>query len=301
MTKNNLKSSVGDEAMITVAVVQMPVVLGDKEKNLAKTAELSRRAVNDGAKLLVFPELCNTGYVFNSRQEVINLAEKVPDGNSILFWEALATELQVYMILGVLEVDAGKFYNTAVLIGPDGYIGSYRKLHLFYREKLYFEPGNLGLPIFSLPFGRVGLLLCYDLRFFEAGRILMLQGADIICAPTNWLVLFDRFGFDEHGFAMQHYATMVMANINNIFIACANRVGQERDTTFFGKSLIVSPSGWPIGGLASESGEEILLAKINLMEARIGKSKNEFNDIIRDRRHDVYDEMLGYLGHRYPY
>ena len=112
---------------------------------------------------------------------------------------------------------------------------------------------------------------------------------------------FDRFGFDEHGFAMQHYATMVMANINNIFIACANRVGLERDTTFFGKSLIVSPSGWPIGGLASESGEDILLAKINLMEARIGKSKNEFNDIIRDRRHDVYDEMLGYTGYRYPY
>ena len=291
----------GSEADLTLAVIQMPVALGDKEKNLAQTAAMARRAAKDGAQLLVFPELCNTGYVFNTRQEASALAEQVPGGHSTVFWSKLAAELNIYLAAGLIEEEKDKLYNTSVLIGPQGLIGSYRKLHLFHEEKLFFEPGNLGLPVFDLPFGRVGMLLCYDLRFFEAGRILMLKGADLICVPTNWLVLFDRQGFDERGYAMQNYASMVMANTNSIFLACANRVGTERGTTFFGRSMIVGPSGWPLEGPAGEKEEKILLARINLSDARTGKTKSKYNDVVRDRRHDVYGEMLGYPEQRFPY
>lgn len=286
----------GEEGKVKIAVVQMPVLFGKVKENLARAASLARQASIQGAELIIFPELCTTGYVFNSRREAAALAEPVPDGESTVFWRQLASELNVYLVAGLAEKEDSFLYNTAILVDPAGFVGRYRKLHLFNEEKLFFEPGNLGLPVFNLPWGRIGLILCYDLRFFETGRILMIRGADLICVPTNWVTLFDRQGFDQHGYAMQHYAAMVMANTNQIFIACADRIGRERGTEFLGKSILVGPSGWPLCGPASVDQEEILISDINLSEARLNKSRNQLDDIIKDRRRDVYDEMLGYVG-----
>lgn len=295
------KQKPGREAEVTVAAIQMPVALGDKDKNLNKIAELAQTAVKGGAELLVFPELCTSGYTFNSRQEVAELAEDATGGESIKLFKKLARDLQAYMVFGFIEHEECCFYNSAAVVGPFGLAGIYRKLHLFYEEKLFFEPGNLGLPVFNLPWGKVGVLICYDLRFFEAGRILMLKGADIICVPTNWVVLFDQQGIDEQGYCMQNYAAMVMANTNQLYLACANRIGEERGTSFLGRSMIIGPTGWPLNGPASGDKEDILLSTVNLSDSRRGKIRNNLNDLVRDRRTDIYDEMLGYQGERYPF
>ena len=163
--------------------------LGCKEENVAKTLEMIREAAQKGANLITLPELCNTGYMFNSRQEVYDCAELVPGGPTCTAWEEIAKELNVYLVAGITEVDADgvRCFNTAVLIGPNGYIGKHRKLHLWYDDKIFFEPGDLGYQVFQTPIGRIGMLICFDMWYFEDFRLLALKGADIVCCPTNWV------------------------------------------------------------------------------------------------------------------
>lgn len=283
----------GLETEVSIAAVQMDVQLGKVNENLESTIKLVKEAALRGGEIIVLPELCNTGYVFNNYREVQLVAETVPGGKSVSLWSELARQLGVYIVAGIMEKCGNNFYNSSVLIGPEGLMGLYRKIHLFAEEKLFFTPGDLGLPVFKLPFGNVAMLICYDLRFFEAIRILMLKGADLICVPTNWIVLFDKKGIDERGYSMQNYIVMTLANTNQIFMCCANRIGMERGVEFFGRSMIVGTSGWPIAGPASGQNEEILLAKVNLGESKINKTRSMLNDIIKDRRTDIYDEMLG--------
>jgi predicted amidohydrolase len=181
-------------------------------------------------------------------------------------------------------------YNSAVVIGPTGYLGTFRKVHLWNEENLYFEPGDLGFPVFHTPIGRLGVAICYDGWFPETYRMCALQGADIVCVPTNWVPIPGQA--DGHQ-AMANILAMAAAHSNSMFIACADRVGIERDQPFEGQSVIVSYTGWPIAGPASRDREEIIMAEINLSEARRKRNWNAFNQVLRDRRTDVYDEMLG--------
>ena len=176
------------------------------------------------------------------------------------------------------------------LIGPDGYIGTFRKVHLWNEENLFFEPGDLGFPVFHTAIGRIGIAICYDGWFPETFRLCALQGADIVCVPTNWV---QNPGQAQGREAMANILAMAAAHCNSIFIACADRVGSERGQPFEGQSLIVSYTGWPVVGPASRDTEDILIAEIELGEARRARNWNAFNQVLRDRRSDLYDEMLG--------
>ena len=176
------------------------------------------------------------------------------------------------------------------MIGPEGYIGTFRKVHLWNEENLFFEPGDLGFPVFHTPIGRIGVAICYDGWFPETFRLCALQGADIVCVPTNWVPIP---GQAEGREAMANILAMAAAHSNSIFIACADRVGVERGQPFEGQSLIVSYTGWPVAGPASRDAEDILIAEVDLGEARRKRNWNAFNQVLRDRRADVYDEMLG--------
>lgn len=277
---------------VTVAALQFGPVLGDKEINIRTSIEQIERAVDTGAELVVLPELCNTGYHLNDYKEALLWGEEIPSGRTVTAWAEVAKRRNVYIIAGLLEREGNKYFNSAVVIGPDGFIGTYRKTHLFGREKLFFQPGDCGLPIFNLPFGRIGVLICYDLRFFETIRILTLLGADLICVPTNWVLGFDTRVNDNY--IMHNYVAMTAANINQVFIACASRVGSERGTTYLGRSIIVGPSGWPIQGPASPNDQDTLIANLELGEAITGKIKSSYNDVLRDRRIDLYANLLGY-------
>jgi N-carbamoylputrescine amidase len=279
----------GRESVVKVAAIQMHPRVGDKRHNQDESRRLIGLAAEQGVQLAVLPELSSSGYIFNSRAEVAALAEPVPSGSTCELWMALAREHNMYIAAGICEVEAGRFYNTAVLVGPEGCVGKYRKTHIWDEEKLFFEPGNLGYPIFHLPFGRVGLMVCYDGWHPEVPRILALQGADIICDPTCW-VLVPGIVTAEN--PVSAYVHMAHAHVNNIFMICADRCGVERGCTFLGNSCIVGPSGF-IAGPASMDRTEIKAAEVNLAQARY-KHWTALADPFADRRTDLYDSLLGY-------
>jgi predicted amidohydrolase len=257
---------------------------------VAHSLELIDRAASRGADLVVLPELANTGYMFASRKEAFGLAEPIPGGPSVAAWAERAARHGMHIVAGITERSGPDLYNSAVVIGPEGYIGTFRKVHLWNEENLFFEPGNLGFPVFHTPIGRIGVAICYDGWFPETFRLCALQGADIVCVPTNWVPIP---GQAEGREAMANILAMAAAHSNSIFIACADRVGVERGQPFEGQSLIVSYTGWPVVGPASRDAEDILIAEVDLGEARRKRNWNAFNQVLRDRRVDVYDEMLG--------
>ena len=285
-------------SLVRVAVVQFDPQVGtqNRQSNLDTSLSLALQAVNNGANLIVLPELANTGYLFSNRQEAFQHAEPIPDGPSLRAWMDFARDRQVYLVAGLAEREGMQLFDTAVLLGPDGLIGKYRKAHLWNKEKLWFSPGNLGFPVFETPIGRIGLLICWDIWFPEVPRILTQQGADIICSLNNWVWTPPPL-FDEAGKCMASYLTMTAAHVNNVFIAAANRIGEEYGGRYLGCSLIAGTNGWPIGKVASPNEQDILYADIDLSTARSAPIWNDLNDLQRDRRVDLYDGMLGYRHH----
>jgi N-carbamoylputrescine amidase len=144
--------------------------------------------------------------------------------------------------------------------------------------------------VFHTELGRLGVMICYDGWFPEAYRLLAMQGVDIVCMPTNWVPMPEQPADRP---AMATTLAMASAHSNGMNIVCANRTGTERGQPFVGQSVIVGAQGWPLAGPASHDGEEILYARINLKASRQARHLNAFNDVLRDRRDDIYDPMLG--------
>ncbi|BDA84864.1 hydratase [Aureimonas sp. SA4125] len=278
------------EAEVTVAVIQMEPVFGETARNVAHSIAMIEKAAGQGGQLMVLPELCNTGYVFASRAEAMALAEDIPSGPSTQAWMEVAARLNLHIVAGITERAGDLLYNSAVIVGPEGLIGRFRKMHLWADEALFFTPGDLGFPVFDTAIGRIGCHICYDCWFPESFRLAALQGAEIVCVPTNWVPIP---GQDPKREAMANILVMAAAHSNSVFVAAADRVGTERGQPFIGQSLIASYTGWPVAGPASPTDEEILLATVNLADARRKRNWNAFNQVLRDRRTDSYAEMLG--------
>jgi predicted amidohydrolase len=279
----------GHESVVTVAAIQTHAAAGEKTSNNDQELEAIHRACDEGATMLVLPELGNSGYIFNSRDELSDLAEPAFGGETTSMWAQVARERGVYICGGLAEVDRGRFFNSAVLVGPEGFIGRYRKVHLWDEEKLFFEPGDLGLNVFHLPFGRVGVMICYDGWHPEVARILKLSGADLILDPTCW-VLVPEVVTPEN--PVSAYVHMALAHVNSLFIVCADQCGIDRGCTFLGRSCIAGPAGFVAGPAAFESPETVI-AEINLAAARYHNWTSLANPFA-DRRTDLFDNMLGY-------
>ncbi|GAB3826037.1 nitrilase family protein [Kribbella italica] len=282
---------------VRVAVVQFEPRVGveNLEANALAVEQRLTAAADAGAGLIVLPELATTGYVFETREEAYAHAESVPDGPTVESFARIAAARNVYIVGCVAELDGVTLYDTAVLVGPDGYIGRYRKTHLWNTEKLWFTPGNEGFPVFDTKLGRIGLLVCWDIWFPETARIVAQLGADIICIPTGWVWTPPPL-YDASGVCMAAYLTMTAAHANNVFIATADRIGQERGAGFMGNSLIAGTNGWPIGRIAGPDEDTIVYADLDLTAARTAPIWNQLNDLHRDRRTDLYDQLLGYTG-----
>ena len=271
------------ESPITVACIQMEPKIGEKKANVAHSLDKIAEAASKGARLIVLPELCNSGYVFASRQEAFTLAEPVPNGPTSEAWLEAARRHGAVIVAGICERAGDALYNSA-------FIGTYRKVHLWGAENLFFEPGDLGVPVWKTGFGRMAVAICYDGWFPETYRLAALQGADILCVPTNWVPMPDQ---PANTLVMANILAMGGAHSNSMYVAAADRVGVERDQPFLGCSLIVSHTGFPLAGPASKTEEEIVYAELNLSDARRKRVLNNFNQSLRDRRIDLYDEMLG--------
>lgn len=278
------------DSRLRVACLQMEPHIGEVQNNVARSVGMIADAAHAGATLVVLPELCNTGYVFETREEALSLGERVPDGPSCAAWARSAREHAMFIVAGITELDGDKLYNAAVLIGPQGYIGTYRKNHLWGNENTIFAPGNLGVPVFDIGPGKIACAICYDIWFPEIFRLAALQGADMLCVATNWVPMPEQPG---HFPMMANILAMGGAHANSMFVAAADRIGVERGQPFLGNSLIVNHTGWPLAGPASLDREEMIVAEVDLADARRNRPLTEFNERLRDRRTDLYAEMLG--------
>jgi predicted amidohydrolase len=278
------------ESQIRVACLQMQPHVGDVSGNVTHSLALLEKAAAAGVGLAVLPELANSGYVFATRDEAFACAEIVPGGPSTNAWIEAARTHRMVVVAGICERDGDALYNGAVVVGPHGFIGKYRKNHLWGAENLFFERGNLGVPVFRIGAGRIACAICYDIWFPETFRLAALQGADMLCVPTNWVPMPEQ---PDHLPMMANILSMSGAHANSMFVAAADRIGVERGQPFLGSSLIVSHTGWPVAGPASVEREETIIADVNLADARRKRTLNEFNQLLRDRRTDVYGEMLG--------
>jgi predicted amidohydrolase len=272
---------------VRIAVAQYEPHIGDLNGNRAAAVAQVMAAAERGAQLVVLPELASSGYVFSGEEEAGRLAEDADAGESVAALVDVCRRLGVYVVGGLAEAGAGCRHNSAVVLGPEGRLATYRKLHLFYDEQSWFRPGN-ELVVVDLPFARVGVAICYDLWFPEVARALALRGAEVIAVPTNWVASFRPRLHDEHGYCQGDIMAMAAAAANGTAVACADRVGEERGVTFLGASIIVGPDGWPLAGPASPDREELLVADVDLAAVERSRWRTPRNHLLRDRRPAVY-------------
>lgn len=255
---------------------QLNPIFGDIDSNLAKV----RNAVKDKEiDLLVLPEFFATGYQFTSADEVAELAEEIPNGKTTDALLGLSKDNNVFIVAGLPEKDGNKYYNSSVLTGPEGFIGTYRKTHLFFEETLYFTPGDTGFKVWDIGICRLGIMICFDWFYPESMRTLALAGADVIAHPSNLVLPFCPDSMP------------VRCLENMAFAITANRIGTEQRNgkqplTFIGKSEVVSPRG-KILIRAPEDDEALIVVDIDPAEAR-DKNLNQYNNILQDRRPDQY-------------
>lgn len=276
---------------VKVAVVQMDPKLGQYEHNLARIRALFDSSLSEGVQLTVFPECATTGYGFADLESAHAVAEAVPGPTTTALAEMCATHRlpdgSPYVVVGLLERtgDPKIVYNSAVLVGPEGLIGLYRKAHLpLLGVDRFTTPGDTGFQVWDTSIGRIGIEICYDLRFPEGMRVLALAGADIVALPTNW---------PDGSQNAPQFVTRTRALENRVFILACNRCGEESGFWFFGHSQITDPRGTVLA--EAEAGEEICVAEIQptaAREKRIVLRPGEFElDTVGDRRPDLYGRI----------
>lgn len=257
-----------------IGYVQTSPIFGDKEKNYKQV-----RALLDNVKadLIVLPELFAIGYTFISKKEAESMAEH-PVGKTSEFLIELANKTNAIIVGGFIEKDNSQIYNSSLIVSSKEVLGTYRKLHLYYKEKLWFSPGNKPLKVYKVDKVKIGVMICFDWFFPETTRTLALLGADIIAHPANLVLPYCQNAMTTH------------CLVNHVFAVTANRIGDEaRGTdsfTFTGGSQITSHKG----KIVSSAPTDRVFAdftEIDINQAR-DKSINSYNDILKDRRPDFY-------------
>ncbi len=210
---------------------------GETEKNTAKIESLVKDKDFD---LLVMPELANSGYLFSSPEEVESLSEEIPGGKFCSALKEICREKNAFIVSGICEKYNKNYFNSSILVQPDGKIYTYRKIQLFYEEKLWFQQGNFPLTAYEIKSSRfepvkIGMMVCFDWIFPEVTRTLALKGAEIICHPSNLVMPYCQD------------AMVTRALENRVFTITANRIGKdekkEKVLEFTGMSEIVNPKG----------------------------------------------------------
>jgi len=270
---------------IRVAGCQIDPQLGEVDHNLDRIERAVAEAAAAGARLVVLPEAAVTGYVFNSLDEALATAQRAAIAGDQL--AALAAQHHIALIVGTLEAEARELFNTALIFSEDGRRYRYRKMHLpFLGVDRFVTPGPDAPEVYDLAGMRVGVLICYDLRFPEAARICGLDGADLIALPTNWPI---GVQFHPGIFAPARAAE------NHVYLLACDRVGEERGTTFIGRSILLDTNGTALA-TASDSDEELIVGEVDWELARQTHhtripGEHEW-DTIGDRRPGLYGRLL---------
>jgi predicted amidohydrolase len=272
-----------------VAVAQLALAVGELDANRKAASAAIVEAAAAGARLVVLPELSDSGYVLRDADEARSLASPASSGTTLRQWRALAVEYDLAIAGGFCELgDDGKLYNSAAVVDASGTRAVYRKAHLWDGEKKIFAPGDDAPPVVELPFGNVGLLICYDLEFPEWVRIAALSGADLIAAPVNWNAPGSPIPPGER--SGEVVSAQAAASSNGVFIAVADRCGSERGMDWLGGSVILRRGGYPAAGPVCQDRPAVLTASLDLKLAR-NKRISELNDLFTDRRLDLYTRL----------
>ncbi|MEM0357574.1 MAG: carbon-nitrogen hydrolase family protein [Candidatus Bathyarchaeia archaeon] len=264
-----------------VALAQISCQRGDKKANIQKIEAYTENARQQNADLVIFPELSLTGYVV--RDELYELAEPVP-GPSTAAIEKIAKQHGVYIVFGMPELSEkaqATLYNTAVLVGPKGFVGKYRKMHLpthsVFEEKRYFRPGYQ-TGVFDTELGKIGLIICYDIFFPEVSRLTRLKGAQLIvcisASPAVRRVFFEIL-------------TAARAIENTAFLAYVNLVGIENGLQFWGGSRLIGPNGRALS-IAKYDEEDLVIGEVDYSDI---KPVEAFVPTLRDLRPELFDKI----------
>ena len=272
---------------LTVVVAQMKPVLGQPEENIVKMSEMIRAiATKQRVDLIVFPELITSGAELGLR--FTEVAQRVP-GATVNLIAKRANEYGVYVLFGMAtkEKVESVLYNSAVLVGPEGeFVELYHKVHLRGEERMAFREG-FKLPVVETEIGTLGILIGYDLAFPEVARSLTLEGAEVLCVLANW----EASGLDE-------WRTFLRARAleNAVYVAGANRIGEDVTLTFGGESMIVGPRGEIHASLAGtsdrDSGEPQEGAAIASLDLDAVREVREENQYIQNRQPAVYRAIV---------
>lgn len=271
------------EPAVRVACCQIAPQVGDPRGNGPLTREAIREAISAGAHLVVLPELATSGYVFESAEEARAAAEPA-DGPILRGWAEEAARGDAVVVGGFCELgEEGVLHNSAAVVDGSGVLAVYRKLHLWDREQLVFEPGRDAAPVVETRAGRIGIGICYDLNFPEVARGLALAGADLLALPAN----FPGSPRPSGERPIEITVAMATAHLNHVFVAVCDRCGPERGVDWVGGSVLCDEWGWLLAGPPDGFDCGLVVSDCDLARAR-DKAWNERNDVFADRRPELY-------------
>jgi 5-aminopentanamidase len=272
---------------VVVACCQLAPSLGQLAANREMAASAVMAAAAQGAAVVVLPELVSSGYVFESKAEARACAEP-PDGPTVTGWQRLAADRGIVIVGGFCELASDDVFNSAALVDPTGVRCVYRKAHRWDAERLWFAAGDAAPPVVPTEFGRLGVMICYDLEFPEWVRLPALDRAQLLCAPVNWPAAAHPPG-ERPGEIVKAQAD---ASVNRMFVAVADRVGAERGVEWIGGSMIADADGWLLAGGAPSGEPATILAACRLGDA-LDKAVSRYSNVHADRRPELYGGVTG--------
>jgi predicted amidohydrolase len=268
-----------------VASIEFNPTLNERDKNVTELVKLTEQAFKNGAKLVVAPEMATTGYYYADRKSIEPFVDTIP-GKTTNAFESLTKKYDAYIVFGMPEVDKKNtlYYNSAALVGPDGYIGKYRKTQMWETETHWGAWGDLGVPVFDTKLGKLAINVCMDSAYFETARLAGIQGADILAFPTN-------------SSAQAISALPARAQQNGMYIVSANRSNTEHGFHMIGGSAIWSPEGHklaeaPVAMTEKEDSNEPTITYA-MIDPKLYNNKNK--EALAERRPELYKELMQYV------
>ncbi|WP_100401937.1 carbon-nitrogen hydrolase family protein [Bacillus sp. FJAT-42315] len=269
----------------TVASIEFNPRLNNLDDNIRELMKSVTEAAENGAKLIVTPEMATTGYHYESPQAIKDFVDTIPGKTTVAF-EEIARRYHTHIVIGMAEVDEEDqlYYNSAALVGPDGYIGKYRKMHLWAAEENWASWGNIGVPVYETAIGKVAMIICMDSTYFESARIAAVNGADILCFPTN-----------STGGSLSMLQSW--AEMNGMYVIGANRSNTEKDYHMIGASAIWSPTGEKLAETPYVEQEEAR-KEANILYAEVHPLQydNAAKRRLQKRRPGIYRDLMLYTG-----
>ncbi|MGM0829096.1 MAG: nitrilase-related carbon-nitrogen hydrolase [Bacillota bacterium] len=269
-----------------VASIQFNPILNKREQNVKELLKITEDALKNGAKLVVAPEMATTGYYYENREAIRSFVDTIP-GKTTDAFAKLAKKYNAYLVFGMAEVEkkTGLYYNSAALVGPEGYIGKYRKMQMWETEMHWAAWGDLGVPVFDTKIGKIAINICMDSAYYETARLAGIKGTDILAFPTN-------------SSAQTISALPARAQQNGIYVISANRSNTENGFHMIGGSAIWSPEGKklaeaPVLMNESEDMDEPTITYATI-DPRLFDNKNK--DALNERRPELYKEIVHYVA-----